>query len=196
MIHNEDDYRRAMSVIEEERERIDGHAELWKRQGMTDDEIKRLRDPMMCVHLQFVEEAEAWRKEHDGPGVGIKECADGFAVSEPQPDAPVVLYYGKGATASRMDMFHPDELFPTREEAEARMLEMWPEGGCMGPPPPDRDKIKAATNSVLAALRRINLLEGDEESMCQPMAESRRRVLWLLEKAVEEVLIQDACENF
>lgn len=194
MIHNEDDYRKAMSIIDEERKRIDGHVEIWKQQGLNDDEIKRLRDPMMCAHLQFVEEAEAWRKEHDGPEVGIEECADGFAVSEPQLGTPIILYYGKCATASRMDMFHPDELFQTREDAEARMFEMWPQGGCMGPPRPTGDEIAAAMKSVLAALRRIDLLKDDE--MCQPVAESRRRVLRLLEKAVEEVLIQDACENF
>lgn len=66
----------------------------------------------------------------------------------------------------------------------------------MGPPPPNREEITVATNSVLAALRRIDLLKDDEESMCQSMAESRRRVLWLLKKAVEEILIQDACETF
>lgn len=63
MIHNDDDYRKAMAVNEEERRRIDGLVDVWKKQGLTDDEIKRLSDPMMCFHLQFVEEAKAWRKE-------------------------------------------------------------------------------------------------------------------------------------
>lgn len=54
----------------------------------------------MSLHLQFVEEAEAWRREQ--------------------------------ATASRMDMFAPDELFPTREAAEERMAEMTTTGGLYG----------------------------------------------------------------
>lgn len=195
-IHDENDYERAMSVIDEERKRIDGHIDVWKRQGMTEDEIKRLSDPMMSHHMQFVEEAEAWRREHYGPEIGVEECADGFAVMEPQV-GDAVLYYGKTATASRMDMILPDELFPTREEAETRMLEMFPaEGGCMGPTPPSRDKIAEATAAVRAALRDRGLLAQDEESLCPPMAESRRRALWLLEKAVGEILGQDANENF
>lgn len=196
-IHNMCGYRKAMAVIDEERKRIDGHVEVWKKQGLPADEIKRLMDPMMSIHLQFVEEAEAWRKEQDSLGMGVEESADGFAVSEPQPGTPAVLYYGYGATASRMDMFLPNELFPTREEAEVHMVEMTPTtGGCMGPTPPSRDKITATTNSVLTAIRRMDLLKQDEESLCPAMAESRRRALWLLEKSVEEILIQDACETF
>lgn len=199
MIHNDDDYQKAMSVNGEERRRIDGLVDVWKRQGLGEDEIKRLSDPMMSLHLQFVEEAEAWRAANYGPEIGVEECAGGFVVVEPQSGGDLrFLYYGMTATASRMDMLHPNELFETREEAEGRMLEMFPpkEEGCMGPPPPSRDEIVEMTKAVLTVLRHNELLKDDEESMCQPMAESRRRALWLLEKAVEEILIQDACETF
>lgn len=195
MIRNDDDYRKATAVNDEERKRIDGLIDVWKKQGL-DDEIKRLSDPMMSLHLRFVEEAEAWRRENRGPEIGVEECADGFVVAEPQPSG-CILYYGCGATASRVDMLAKDELFPTREEAETRMLEMFPaEEGCMGPPPPTRDEIADTTAAALATLRDRGLLPQDEGSLCQPMAESRRRALWLLEKAVEEILSQDACENF
>ncbi len=196
MINNDDDYRKAVSVNAEERRRIDGLVDVWRRQGLGDEEVKRLSDPMMSLHLQFVEEAEAWRKENWGQEIRVEECADGFAVMEPQV-GDVALYFGKGATGSRMDMLSPDELFPTHDEAEARMLEMFPtEGGCMGPTPPSRGEIAEVTSAVWAALRDRGLLAQDEESMPQPMAESRRRALWLLEKAVEEILCQDASENF
>lgn len=70
------------------------------------------------------------------------------------------------------------------------------QSGCTGPPRPGRDRITETTKAVLTALRDRGLLALDEESLCQPMAECRRRALWLLEMAVEEVLWQDACENF
>ncbi len=153
---------------------------------------------MMSLHLQFVEEAEAWMKEQDGSGLGIKERVGGFAVSEPQSGTPAVLYHGRGAAASRLDMFLPDELFQTREDAERRMFELSPAqpGGCMGPTPPNRDEIAEATDAVLAALQGRSLLKDDEASLRRPMAESRRRAIWLLGKAVEEILVQDACETF
>jgi len=197
MIHNESDYLNAVAINEEEWLRIDGLVEIWKKQGLTDDEVKRLSDPMMSLHLQFVEEAEAWRLEHDGFGIGIEESANGFAVRETQSGG-TVLYYGSSATASRMDMLLSDELFPTQGAAEEHMFAEFHDtgGGCMGPPPPTRAEISAATNSVLAALRRMDLLKTSEESLHQPMAESRRRVMWLLEKAVEEILTQNACETF
>ena len=61
---------------------------------------------------------------------------------------------------------------------------------------PCRDRITETTEAVLAVLRDKGLLALDEESLCQSMAECRRRALWLLEMAVEEVLWQDECENF
>ncbi len=196
MISNDDDYRNAMSVNNEERRRIDGLVEVWRKQGLGEEEIKRLSDPMMSLHLQFVEEAEAWRREKWGPEMGVEECADGFVVVEPKPGNRI-LYSGRDATATRMDMLSKDDLFPTRDEAEARMLAMFPvEGGCMGPPPPSRAEIVDTTTAVRATLRDRGLLPQDEESLCQLVAESRRRALWLLEKAVEEILCQDACENF
>ena len=66
MIQNETEYQKAMAINEEERRRIDGLVEIWKKHGLSDAEVKRLSDPMMSLHLQFVEEAETWRKEHDG----------------------------------------------------------------------------------------------------------------------------------
>lgn len=198
MIGNDDEYRKAAAFNDDSRRRIDGLVEVWEKQGLDADEIKRLRNPMMSLHLQFVEEAEAWRMENYGPKTGVQECAAGFVVAEPQSGAELrFLYYGRTAAASRMDMLAPDELFPTFDEAEERMLEMFPpKEGCMGPPGPSRDEIAEMTEAVLTVLRHNELLQRDEESMCQPLAESRRRALWLLEKVVEEVLIQNACETF
>jgi len=139
MIQNNEEYERALAIIAEEKERLDNHAKLWKSQGMTDVEIKRLIDPMMCLHLGLVEEADAWKNEHPEPKLA---------------------------------------------------------GGCMGPERPGGETIKQATQVVVNALRERGVLTQDEESLHAPMAESRRRVLWLLEKAVDEMLWQDACENF
>lgn len=137
MIQSHEEYERAVATIAAERERIDGYVEVWKKQGMSDDEIKRLSDPLETLHLGLVEEARAWADDN-----------------EPPP------------------------------------------GGCMGPATPSREEIAEATAAVWSALRDRGLLTQDEDDLCQPMAENRRRALWLLEKAVEEVLVQDACENF
>lgn len=153
MIQNETEYQEALVTSEEERRRIDDLVKIWKKQGLPDDEVKRLSDPMMSLHLQFVEEAEVWRKEHHNDSM-VKEYGKGFVILEPQPGGSI-LYYGRSATASRMDMFLPDELFQTRrdaEDAEERMFEMSPAAleGCMGPTPPSRDEIADTTADLVS----------------------------------------------
>lgn len=66
---------------------------------------------------------------------------------------------------------------------------------CMGPSGPSPGEVREATASVLRLLKERGLL-APPQRMPAPMLAARRRTILRLMKAVEDVLWQDACENF
>ena len=62
MIRNETEYKEAVASLAEERNRLGEHRSRLKESGLTDDEIKRVIDPMESFHLQLKEEVESYER--------------------------------------------------------------------------------------------------------------------------------------
>lgn len=62
MIENEREYQQTLSRIDAERERFASHATAWKAQGHTDEQIRKLMEPLESFHLQLVEEVESYER--------------------------------------------------------------------------------------------------------------------------------------
>ena len=62
MIRNETEYQQAMSRIDAERQRFIQHANAWKKQGFTDEQVARLKEPLESFHEQLVEEVESYER--------------------------------------------------------------------------------------------------------------------------------------
>jgi DNA-binding XRE family transcriptional regulator len=62
MIRNEAEYQHASARLTEERNRLFEHRARLKEAGMTDEEIKRVIDPIESFHLQLKEEVESYER--------------------------------------------------------------------------------------------------------------------------------------
>lgn len=62
MIRNETEYREAAARLKEERERLQAHRCALREAGLSDEEIKRVCDPMESFHLQLKEEVESYER--------------------------------------------------------------------------------------------------------------------------------------
>jgi ribosome-binding protein aMBF1 (putative translation factor) len=62
MIRNETGYKEAVARLAEERNRLGEHRSRLKESGLTDEEIKRVIDPMESFHLQLKEEVESYER--------------------------------------------------------------------------------------------------------------------------------------
>lgn len=62
MIRNENEYKEAVARLGEERNRLAEHRARLKEAGLSDDEIKRVIDPMESFHLQLAEEVESYER--------------------------------------------------------------------------------------------------------------------------------------
>jgi len=62
MIRNETEYKEAVARLAEERNRLGEHRSRLKESGLTDEEIKRVIDPMESFHLQLKEEVESYER--------------------------------------------------------------------------------------------------------------------------------------
>jgi ribosome-binding protein aMBF1 (putative translation factor) len=62
MIRNEAEYREAAVRLEAERHRFAEHRTRLKVTGLSDEEVKRVTDPLMSFHLQLSEEVESYER--------------------------------------------------------------------------------------------------------------------------------------
>ncbi len=62
MIRNEAEYQHASARLTEERNRLTEHRARLKALNMTDEEIKRVIDPIESFHLQLKEEVESYER--------------------------------------------------------------------------------------------------------------------------------------
>jgi len=62
MIRNENEYQQALARIDAERARLAEHAEAWRADGFSPEEIARLRQPLESFHMQLVEEVESYER--------------------------------------------------------------------------------------------------------------------------------------
>ena len=62
MIRNEAEYKEALARLTEERQRLGEQRARLKETGLTDEEIKRVIDPMGSFHLQLKEEIESYER--------------------------------------------------------------------------------------------------------------------------------------
>jgi len=62
MIRNESEYQHASSRLAEERQRLAEHRARLKEAGMSEEEIKRVIDPIESFHLQLKEEVESYER--------------------------------------------------------------------------------------------------------------------------------------
>ena len=62
MIRNEAEYREAAARLEAERHRLAEHRTRLKATGLSDEEVKRVTDPLMSFHLQLSEEVESYER--------------------------------------------------------------------------------------------------------------------------------------
>jgi ribosome-binding protein aMBF1 (putative translation factor) len=62
MIRNEAEYQEAANRLIAEKSRLAEHRARLKETGLSDDEIKRVMDPMESFHLQLLEEVESYER--------------------------------------------------------------------------------------------------------------------------------------
>ncbi len=62
MIRNETEYKEAVSRLAEEQTRLAAHRARLKETGLSEEEIKRVTDPMESFYLQFKEEVESYER--------------------------------------------------------------------------------------------------------------------------------------
>src|ERR1700729_15133 len=62
MIRNENEYQEASARLADERSRLAEHRARLKETGLSDEEIKRVIDPMESFHLQLKEEVESYER--------------------------------------------------------------------------------------------------------------------------------------
>lgn len=62
MIRNESEYQEAVARLKEERERLAAHRQELRKAGLSDDEVKRVCDPMESFHLQLEEEVDSYER--------------------------------------------------------------------------------------------------------------------------------------
>jgi predicted DNA-binding protein len=62
MISSETEYREALKRLSEEQGRLADHRARLKETGLTEQEIKRVVDPMESFYLQFKEEVESYER--------------------------------------------------------------------------------------------------------------------------------------
>ena len=62
MIRNETEYKGAVARLADERNRLAEHRARLKEAGLTDEQIKRVIDPMESFHLQLAEEVESYER--------------------------------------------------------------------------------------------------------------------------------------
>lgn len=62
MIRNEAEYQEASARLADERQRLADHRARLKDVGLSDEEIKRVIDPMESFHLQLKEEVESYER--------------------------------------------------------------------------------------------------------------------------------------
>jgi ribosome-binding protein aMBF1 (putative translation factor) len=62
MIRNETEYQEAVARLADEQKRLADHRARLKDAGHTDDEIKRVIDPMESFHLQLKEAVESYER--------------------------------------------------------------------------------------------------------------------------------------
>jgi ribosome-binding protein aMBF1 (putative translation factor) len=62
MIRNETEYQEAAARLAAEQQRLAEHRQRLRTAGLTDDEIKRVVDPMESFHLQLKEEVESYER--------------------------------------------------------------------------------------------------------------------------------------
>jgi hypothetical protein len=60
MIRNESEYKEAVGRLAVEQKRLTEHRARLKEAGLSDEEIKRVIDPMESFHLQLREEVESY----------------------------------------------------------------------------------------------------------------------------------------
>src|SRR6516162_1096214 len=62
MIRNEAEYQEASARLVDERQRLAEHRARLKEAGLSEEEIKRVIDPMEAFHLQLSEEVESYER--------------------------------------------------------------------------------------------------------------------------------------
>ena len=62
MIRNEPEYQEAVARLKEEQERLGVHRQELSKTGLSDEEIKRVCDPMESFHLQLMEEVDSYER--------------------------------------------------------------------------------------------------------------------------------------
>ena len=62
MIRNETEYQEAVARLADEQKRLADHRARLKDAGLTDEQVKRVTDPMESFHLQLKEEVESYER--------------------------------------------------------------------------------------------------------------------------------------
>lgn len=62
MIRNETEYQQAAARVDAERKRFAEHVEAWRKQGFTDEQIAKLKEPLESFHMQLVEEIQSYER--------------------------------------------------------------------------------------------------------------------------------------
>lgn len=75
MIRSETEYQEAVKRLSEEQTRLADHRARLKETGLTEDEIKRVVDPMESFYLQFKEEVESYERLKRGEFEGARQLA-------------------------------------------------------------------------------------------------------------------------
>ncbi len=62
MIRNEDEYKEAVARMQEETSRLQNHQASLEKEGLSEEQIKRLTDPMLSFHQQLVDDIDSYER--------------------------------------------------------------------------------------------------------------------------------------
>lgn len=88
MIRNDAEYREAVERLAAERSRLAEHRARLKATGLSDDEVKRVTDPMELFHLQFSEEVESYERLKRGEFDDLENLPGPGAIADLSSDCP------------------------------------------------------------------------------------------------------------
>jgi DNA-binding XRE family transcriptional regulator len=66
MIRNENEYKKAVRRIVDEKQRLEDHKKSLTEQGFTTEQVQRAIDPLLSFHLQLCEEVDSYERLRRG----------------------------------------------------------------------------------------------------------------------------------
>lgn len=126
MIKNEKDYQKARSKLKDEQDAIDKTRLELKKEGLTDEQVKRVLDPMISFRLQLEEEVHTYEQIKRGniaaienfDGLGRSLIAMRISAGKSQKELADVL----GMEQSNLCRLERNEYFGAKPDLIAKII--------------------------------------------------------------------------